>query len=672
LPSFADNPKFIGAWVVSARGLWHLGAMKRFALMIPLLAALTLPATAETTTSALREAWRLASGKEWEAARSAVAHADEISADLIEWSRLRGGDEAARLGDYEAFLAKRPDWPGLGLLRQKGEVAVTRSTDPARVMAYFGSEKPQTGQGAVALVGALMQAGRPGEAEAEAHRAWAVLKFSEEEEAALLALQGPAMDVAHEVRLDNLLWEANRTPEALRMLPRVSAGWQALAKARMALHSDKAGASALIEAVPASLRDDPGLAYERFTWRMRREAYADAAEFLIERSTSPAALGRPEAWAERRALVARWLMRNDKASMAYRAAATHQLSGGAAFVDLEFLAGFIALRKLADADAALQHFARLKAAATTPISLSRADYWTGRTLEAKGDAAGAKAAYQAAALHQTAYYGQLAAEKLGLSLDPGLVAVGTPGRGYKTAPFAQSSVLQAARLLQDIGDRSGAKRFFLHLAETQDRAGLEALSDLALLLNEPHIALVVAKQAAEKGWILPRAYYPVPDMVPDGLQVSRALALAISRRESEFDPAARSSANALGLMQLLPETAGRMAKGLGIPHTTRQLTTDPGHNATLGAAYLAKMVEEFGPSLPMLAAGYNAGPGRPRKWVSEFGDPRSGDPVDWVETIPFAETRTYVMRVTESLVIYRQRLKGTAGPIRITPELRGQ
>lgn len=657
---------------MTGKGLWQIRAMKRLVLLLSLFAATALPNTARADEAAFREAMRLVSGKEWAAARSAVAHSDEISADLVEWHRLRGGDEDARLGDYEAFLAKRPDWPGLALLKQKGEVAVARSDDPARVIAYFGADKPATGKGAVAMVRALIQSGRPGEAEAEAHRAWAVLKLEAEDEAALLEMQGEAMAVAHEVRLDNLLWDGKRTTEALRMLPRVSADWQALAKARMALRSDKPGASALIDAVPAALKDDPGLAYERFLWRMRRDNYPDAAALLQERSDSAARLGRPEEWAERRALLSRWMMRNGQEKAAYRLAAAHHLADGGARADLEFLAGFIALRKLGDAETALGHFAALKDGVSTAISLSRADYWSGRAQEVKGDAVAAKAAYQSAAQHQTAYYGLLAAEKLGLALDPALVSAGAPERGYKTAPFAGSSVLQAGRLAQDIGDRALAKRFFLHLAESQDRAGLEALSDLALLLDEPHIALVVAKQAAEKGWILPRAYYPVPEMVPENLLVSRALALAISRRESEFDPAARSHANAMGLMQLLPETAGRMAKSLSLAHETRQLTTDPAHNATLGAAYLAKMVEDFGPSVAMVASGYNAGPGRPRKWVAEFGDPRTGDPVDWVETIPFTETRTYVMRVTESLVIYRQRLKGEPGPIRVTAELTGQ
>lgn len=671
MPSGAGKARITGLWVVGRGRLWHKPGMT-MRILIPLLLLLALPAKAGPTEDALREGLRLASGKDWAAATAAVAGVGGLAADLVEWQRLRGGDDAARLGDYEAFLARRPDWPGLRLVKEKGEEAVARSSDPARVIAYFGSDKPRTGAGAVALVSALMASGRPGEAEAEAHRAWALLAFTEAEEQALLGLQGPAMDVAHEVRLDNLLWDGKRVPEALRMLPRVSPAWQALAKARMGLRADKSGATALIEAVPDSLAQDPGLAYERFLWRMRRENYPDAAALMLERSASLASLGRPELWAERRALLSRWLMRNGDPQMAYQAATQHQLGDGDGFVDLEFLAGFIALRKLGHADTALQHFSRLKAAVRTPISLSRADYWMARALEAKGDAAGAKTAFQAAAQYQSAYYGQLAAEKLGLTLDPALVTAGEPQRGYKTAPFANSSVLEAARLMSKIGERAQAKRFFLHLAEGQDRAGLESLSDLALLLDEPHIALVVAKQAAEKGWILPRAYYPVPAMVPEGLSVSRALALAISRRESEFDPAARSSANAMGLMQLLPETAERMAKGLGLPHSTGQLTTDPAHNATLGAAYLAKMIEEFGPSVALIASGYNAGPGRPRKWMAEFGDPRTGDPVDWVETIPFAETRTYVMRVSESLVIYRQRLKGVPSLIRITSELTGQ
>ena len=162
--------------------------------------------------------------------------------------------------------------------------------------------------------------------------------------------------------------------------------------------------------------------------------------------------------------------------------------------------------------------------------------------------------------------------------------------------------------------------------------------------------------------------------MPDNLPVSRALALSISRRESEFDPAAQSKAGARGLMQVMPDTARHVALKLGEKSSASRLISDPAFNVRMGSAYLGHMAEEFGPAVALIAAGYNAGPGRPRKWIKQFGDPRSAsvDVVDWVEMIPFTETRTYVMRVAEGVVIYRAKLKGKAGPVRITAELTGR
>lgn len=642
----------------------------RSALLSLGLLAAPLPALADELGS-LKDGLQAAAGQDWDRLLADAPSAGAIGGDILRWQWLRAGE--GRLGDYEDFLARRPDWPGLALLKEKGEEAAARSTDPARVIAYFGKGAPKTGEGAVALVRALMQAGQPAKAEQAAFDAWVGLEFEAEDEAALIALQGDALSVAHEARLDNILWDGGRLAEAQRMLPRVGPDFRALAEARIALERGADGVNGLIAKVPANMQTDAGLAYDRFIWRMKRDMYDGAAELIIQRSDSAQHLGRPEAWAERRALLARKMMRDGSSKAAYKIASHHDLTGGQAYADLEFLSGFIALRKLGDEARALKHFDHLKAGVATPISLSRADYWRGRALEAAGDKAGAKAAYRAAAQYQTAYYGLLAAEKLGLSLDPSLIEVGSAGPGWKTAGFAGSSVLAAGRMLNQAGDRTTAKRFFLQLAEGLDATGLQQLADLALRLEEPHIALLIAKQAAERGIILPRAYFPVPEMVPGELPVSRALALAISRRESEFDPGAQSKAGARGLMQVMPETAKRVAGTMGLDHTNARLTTDPAYNVTIGSAYLAKMVDEFGPSVALIASGYNAGPGRPRKWMAEFGDPRMPqvDVVDWVETIPFAETRTYVMRVAEGVVIYRQRLKGVSSPVRITAELKG-
>lgn len=632
-------------------------------LMVAPVAALAAPA------EALREAQARAAAGDWAGALVVAQGGGQVAADIIEWQRLRAGE--GRLGEYEAFLARRADWPGMPLLKEKGEEAVARSTDPQRVLAYFGGGLPETAEGSLAMIKALRALGRGAEAEAEAFRAWTELAFSAEEEAEILGLYGDALKVAHEVRLDRLLWQ-DRVAEAKRMLPRVGAGWQALAQARMALRADADGVNALIDRVPAELQGDPGLAYERADWRFRRDRDAEAAELVIAQSTSAAALGDPAVWGDRRGALARALLRADQPKTAYRVASSHFLTEGSDYADLEFLSGFIALRKLGDAQTALRHFRNLREGVVTPISVARAHYWAGRALLAAGDQPGGTAELQEAARHHTAYYGLLAAETLGQSLDPALLSQARPA-DWRGAGFASSSVLEAAMLLSRAGDRTLSKRFFLHLAESLNAQELDQLADLALQMEEPHIAVVLAKQAAERGIILPRAYFPVPGFVPgEGIGVSRALALAIARRESEFDPAARSAADARGLMQVLPSTAKLVAPRVGLSYDAGRLN-DPAYNVRIGTGYLAELVEQFGPSVALIASGYNAGPGRPKRWMGTFGDPRdpSVDVVDWVEMIPFTETRTYVMRVTESLVIYRAILRGSVGPVNVTGELRG-
>lgn len=635
------------------------------------MAALPAAATDSKEISALRAAQRLADQADWEGAQAAAMAAGQSGADVIEWERLRAGE--GFLGDYETFLRRHPDWPGLAFLKSAGEVAVARSQDPQRILAYFGPDLPQTAGGALAYLRALEALGRHSEAVAEATRAWTELRFTADQQSQIMGQYGPALKVAHEVRLDRILWAGNRAGEGQRMLPLVSPAWAALATARMALRADKDGVNALVAAVPAGMKDDAGLAYERFLYRMRHDNYADAASLILDRSTSAARLGDPSAWADRRASLARYLMRNGQSKTAYRVAASHQLKAASEALDLEFLSGFIALRKLNDPATAQRHFGRLMGA-TTPISQSRALYWMGRAQEAAGQRAKAMTSYQQAARLQTSYYGLMAAERLGLSLDPSLLSNAPPPGDWRAARFARSSVLEAALRLAAAGNEQLSARFLLHLGEDLSDADLGALAAMSLKMGQYRSAVLLAKAAVERGVVLPGAYFPVPDMVPDGLSVSRALALAIARRESEFDPEARSSAGAVGLMQLLPSTAQKVAKDQGLAYSAGKLVSDPTYNATLGAAYLREMVDSFGPAVALIASGYNAGPRRPRDWMAAFGDPRLAetDPVDWVETIPFGETRTYVMRVAEGVVIYRAKLRGKAGPVNITSELTGR
>ena len=635
------------------------------------LAALTWTSVAAGAQDSrvLARALILSEGKDWAGAQAMADRAGPLASDVVRWQRLREGDGTFR--EYLDFLTRRPDWPGLPLLRKQGEAKLGEAGADA-VIAYFAGADPQTGTGSLALVAALEAAGRSEPAADELVRAWRTLSLTPAEQETFLSRYGARLAGHNDGRMAAML-AAEMTDDAVRMLPLVSEGTRTVAKARIALQTSGKGIDGLIAAIPAKMQGSPGLAYDRFRWRIRNERYAEAADLLLERSTSAENLGDPERWADWRRSLARREMREGDPARAYRLAARHFLTAGSNYADLEWLAGYIALRKLGDAETALSHFRRVRAAVSSPISLSRAAYWEGRALEELGRRDEAVAAYSLAARFQSAYYGQLAAERIGQPLDPRL-AGGETYPDWKGAPFAESSVFRAAAMLEEAGAGPLATRFMLQLAQDMSGQEIGALAGLAIEWNDANMALVLAKAAADKGVIWPRAYFPMMGMHKMDLPVPNWLALAIARRESEFNPAAVSGAGARGLMQVMPATAKMMAGKVGLPYEPARLTTDPDYNAALGSAYLAGLVEEFGMSPVLVASGYNAGPGRPRKWISERGDPRSDkvDVVDWVEHIPLRETQNYVMRVAESLAIYRARMSGDAGPIRITDELKGR
>lgn len=619
---------------------------------------------------ALREALAFADRGQWAEAMGKARVAGPVSREVLEWRRLRAGE--GLFEDYVAFLRAHPDWPGLAWLRRQGEDTILDGSDPAMVVAYFTGQPPQTGAGALALVRALDASGQRAAATAEAVRAWRGLSLTEAQQTRFLALHGTDLAEHHGGRMQAMLDEGNLA-DARRMLPLVTSGTRAVAEARIALQADQPGVDTLINAVPDYMAASPGLAYDRWRWRIRHDAYDGAADLLLERSASAESLGDPERWASWRGILARREMRLGNDDEAYRLASGHQLSSGSAYADLEWLSGYIALRRLNRPDVALAHFGRFQSAVSSPISLGRAGYWQGRAFEALGRNEEARQAYGFGARYQTAFYGLLAAEKLGLSLDPALVGAG-PQVDWRDAAFTGTGLFRAGELLAAADDEQDADRFLLHMAESLPETGLEQLADYALDHQRPHLALLVAKEAAGRGHVLPRAYFPLNGLEKMDLPVAPELALSIARRESEFDPQVVSHAGAKGLMQVMPGTAKLMAAATGQGYDEGRLTSDWRYNAGLGSAYLAKLEAEFGPTPALVAAGYNAGPGRPRQWIKDFGDPRdpSVDVVDWVESIPYTETQNYVMRVAECLPIYRARLAGQSVPIRLTDELRGR
>lgn len=648
-----------------------LAGLAGFLAVAALIGLWATPAAGQRGPGPMESALAAARAGSWDNAAAIAGRAGPAGPVLIEWQRLRAG--AGDLAAALAFQEAHPDWPGLSLLRRRSEAEA--ETAPARdVLRFFDLAPPQTVTGALAYAQALVADGRADMASAMLAAFWRSEPLSEADEARLLAGFGAALAPHHPARLEMLLWRGDGAA-AERLLPRVSADLAALARARIALRAGRDGVNALIDAVPAALADVPGLAHDRFLWRQRAGRSDSAVELLLERSDSAARLGRPEAWAGQRRNLTRIRMRAGQAAEAYMIASSHQLHEGAAYADLEWLAGYVALSYLNDPALALDHFQRLRMAVSGPISLGRAGYWIGRAQEALGDAEAAQLAYAQAAEHQTSFYGLLAAERAGIGFDPALAAPVPAGLArWQEAEFTGRTLFQAGVLALNAGDLALARQLLVHLAAGLDDTAVAQLGQMALDLQEPHLAVMIGKEAAGRGLVLPGPYYALHPLKDLGLPTAPEMALAIARRESEFNPAVVSGAGALGLMQLMPATAAEMAGKLGLEHDPGRVLSDPVYNARLGGAYLAELAARFDGNVVLVSAAYNAGPSRPLRWMSEMGDPRQTgvDMIDWIEHLPFAETRNYVMRVTESLPIYRARLGLDPHPVPFSQELTGR
>ncbi len=637
-----------------------------FIVLAAYWAVLLGAAAAAQPTEALKRALEARNAGDWITATDEARLAGPVAQDIIMWHRLRAKEGSFR--EAQQFLERRSDWPGLPYLRQRSEHAIPEGAPPAQVLNFFAAQLPRTGNGSLRLADALSAAGQDGRVEVV--RGWTTLSLSLEEETEFLSRHGRVVADHMVDRVDFLLWRG-LTNEAERLLTVLPNDQRALAEARIAVRENRDGLNAVIDAVPAALAGDPGLAYERFLWRANRGRTDDAIALL----ESTENLGEPERWGNLRRRYARMLMRAGENRRAYRIASNHGLTEGSHFADLEWLSGYLALRKLGDADTALRHFERMEAAVDTPISLARGQYWQGRAHAFVRNTSAAAEDYGRAARHQTAFYGLLAAEEAGLPMDQSLT-----GReafpDWRTAPFVGSSVYEAAILLLAAGDLNLGERFLTHLTESLDRAQMGQLARMAEEMGQPHLQVMIAKRAVQYGQVIEGPYYALHPLANETGSVAPELALAIARRESEFDPAVTSGVGARGLMQLMLPTAKEMAGDMGIAFEPARLLSDPIYNARLGLTYLTELQTTFGNSPVLIAAAYNAGPSRANRWMEERGDPRTGrtgrlDIVDWIEHIPFRETRNYVMRVTESLPVYRARLSGQVEPLRFKAELRG-
>jgi len=617
--------------------------------------------TSQADTEALENVVELVrKHKPADATQAQAAISDPVAKKLAEWIILRSDDNGASVERYRAFIATNPSWPSQTFLRRRIEAALWDDhRDDATVWAWFANESPLSAKGRFSLARVMIARGDRANAERLVREAWRNDSMSEDTENAALDLFGALLTPGdHKARMDFMLYGSEQDA-ALRAAKRLGANQVALAKARIAAYRKASNTKALLDAVPHELHGDPGYIFSKIQLLRREEKFAEAAQLMLSAPKDPGRLHNLDEWWIERRLLSRKMLDVGERRTAYLIARDAALPARDIYkTEQEFTAGWIALRFLTDPATAAQHFARIGVGSANPTALARAGYWQGRAAEAAGRSQEARAAYTAAGAQSTSYYGQLARAKLGL---PQIELNGAPaarGRGIE-----RLEIVRAVQLLYALDEREVALPIFGDMGENGDPDALVGLGELASRNGDARGMLLLGKAALNRGLPFDFYAYPVSGIPPFksiGPEVEQSIVFAIARQESAFNPNVVSPANAYGLMQVTPDAGKYVCKKYGASFDLGRLKTDPVYNAALGAAELGGLIEDYRGSYIMTFAAYNAGRGSVKKWIERYGDPRDPkvDAVDWVELIPFSETRNYVQRIMENLQVYRARFGG--------------
>jgi soluble lytic murein transglycosylase len=618
--------------------------------------------------------------KQWDVARNIASRLSSAAArDIVLWRVFTTKENGAAFADIDRFLAGHRDWPKQDSLQARAEEAMPADVmQPDEVIAWFQGREPVSGEGMIKLAGAYERKGQDANAKNWLRRGWIEGNFTPDRVSVISARYGNKFSAEdHRRRASRLVWAGEYT-QANGMSNWLGGDYAALITARIKLRQNARDAEAAYARVSSEHREDPGLLFDRARWLRKRDRDVEARPLLIRASVTQD--GQPfdqEDWWTERQYQAREALDLGNPNQAYQLASGHDLrkDAGLPYAEAEFLAGWIALRFLNRPEPAHDHFMRLREAVTAPISVARAHYWAGRAAEKAGRTADAQKQFEAAAAYPMTYYGQLAGAQLNPRGNLSLPVSRGTAPATKQA-FMDQSVMQAMQALADVGAEGLLRTFALASAETfSERDQFVLLTNFLRQLNQPALALRVAKRGLQKNVALYDVAYPttsLPVYRGNGVAPESALVMGLTRQESEFDPEAMSSAGARGLMQMMPATAKLTARRHGLNYGNKRELFTPSVNVQLGMAHVSDLLQQFGGSYVLAIASYNAGAGRANQWMATYGDPRetNADAVDWIERIPFNETRNYVQRVLENTQVYRNVLAGRDAPLMITADLR--
>jgi len=594
---------------------------------------------------------------------SAAATAkDKIVKTALEWIALRSFPRETGFERLQAFMQAHPVWPALDWLKKRSEEALFGDRKSgALIKTFFSGADPETPAGKLALARVLTDDGKTAEAAALVRAVWREADLNPQLEAKVKTDFNTYLNRAdHKFRADRLLYK-EQIAAAFRAAALGGPDVLALAKARAAVINE-GPSDKLLAAVPLALRTDPGFLFAQIHKLRHANKIRAAADLMLAAPRDPARLIDGDEWWIERRLLARKLLDQNDAAIAYKVCAEHSAASHEMRIEAEFTAGWIALRFLTDPARAAAHFGAIAKLAETPMSRARAAYWQGRTAEATSadDATTtARSFYEQAAVHQTTYYGQLARAKLGLITMP-IRSISNEAKGED-----REDAIKVIELLYAAGEKDLAAPLVIEAARhLADETQVAALASLVAKQRDAHLSLNFGKIVSQRGMPIDELAFPnygVPAFEPLQNSAAPSVVYSVARQESAFEPSAVSSAGAKGLMQMILSTAKRTADHAGVAFNPKRLLTDAAFNAQLAARHLGELMAEQKGSYILTFAAYNAGGKKVKEWIDAHGDPRKPgvDPIDWVERIPFTETRNYVQRVIENLSVYRVRFGET-------------
>ena len=612
---------------------------------------------------------------DWTGAKGLASQGhDAIANKILEWRFLLDKNSGATFADITNFLKDNPDWPSRDALLARAEAAIDPQMDARATVAWFGDRKPVSAIGMVRLGEALSASGSAARGKEYIRRGWVEGIFDAPHELAIIQRDGAVLspDVDRE-RITHLFLHGY-LEDARREISRLGADDQRLANAAIALNGNPASGERQLANLPPASREDPIVVLEQTHLLRRQNAQSSIPALILRAPTHEMARINPTRWWNELNLDARDAFAAGNPRDAYALVSNTGLETGSnEYAESEFLAGWIALRLLKQPEVALTHFRTLAESVSRPISRSRARFWEGRAYEAEGNLAEAWRHYRLAADDPYTFYGQVALARIEAAARLHLPD-NTADAGDLRATYDHEELTRAIHVAGDVGIENLLRTLALRDAEVYpDARHLKLLAEDVTAMGFREIAVRVAKQASYNGIHLPAYSHPViaiPASTAAGAP-EPALVLGIIRQETEFDPASVSGAGARGIMQVMPYSARHDAQLAGVDYRPQSLGSDPQYNMQLGMAELACYLTDWGGSYVLAAAAYNAGPGNVRKWIAAFGDPRDArvDPLDWIEEIPFTETRNYVQRVLDNTQVYRNRLSGHDERLRILEDV---